>query len=57
MPLNADAVEDLVRSERAIPPATEVEIDTVSLDGYDALLSGAEFGPSGFVPAGQEVMA
>ncbi len=41
-PLTAAAVEELVRSGREIPPATEVRVEPVDLSTYDLLLASAE---------------
>jgi hypothetical protein len=39
-PLRKEAVEELLASGRALPPATQVEIAPVDLASYDALLPG-----------------
>lgn len=39
-PLRREAVQELVKSGRALPPATEVEIAPVNLASYDVLLPG-----------------
>ena len=44
-PLTAAAVEELVRSGREIPPATEVRVEPVDLSTYDLLLATAEVAP------------
>lgn len=42
--IEVDAVEKLLKSGRALPPATAVEIPPVNLAAYDTLLSGAAWG-------------
>ena len=39
-PLRSEAVQELLRSGRALPPATDVEIAPIDLTSYDALLPG-----------------
>ena len=39
-PLRGEAVQELLQSGRALPPATAVEIGPIDLAGYDALLPG-----------------
>jgi hypothetical protein len=41
-PLTAEAVQALVVSHSALPPATQIAIEAVDLASYDALLQGAE---------------
>ena len=40
-PISADAVEEIVRSGRLVPPPTDVAIPAVDLSEYDTLLEGS----------------